>query len=77
MPLLRLLAVLRELLALVEAAPWLLAPEALRRATAANVSRRETAEESELEEERVGTLRSGFGFESEERLGTLTLAPTP
>ena len=62
MPLLRLLAVLRELLALVEVAPWLVAPEALLRATAANVSKRETAEVSELEEERLGTLRSGLGL---------------
>ena len=61
MPLLRLLAVLRELLALVEVAPWLVAPEALLRATAAKVSRRETAEVSELEEDKLGRLLSGLG----------------
>ena len=71
MPLLRLFAVLRELLALVEVAPCPVAPEALRLATAAKVSRRETAEVSELEEEdRLGTC-------SELRLGTLTLVSLP
>ena len=70
MPLLRLLAVLRELLALVEAAPCPVAPEALLLATAAKVSSRETAEVSELEEERPG---GG----SELRLGTLTLVSLP
>ena len=70
MPLLRLFAVLRELLALVEVAPCPVAPEALRLATAAKVSRSETAEVSELEEERLG---GG----SEVRLGTLTLVSLP
>ena len=78
MPLLRLFAVLRELLALVEVAPCPVAPEALRLATAANVSSRETAEVSEFEEEdRLGTLLSGFGAWSELRLGTLTLVSLP
>ena len=71
MPLLRLFAVLRELLALVEVAPCPVAPEALLLATAAKVSSRETAEVSELEEEdRLGTW-------SELRLGTLTLVSLP
>ena len=77
MPLLRLFAVLRELLALVEVAPCPVAPEALLLATAAKVSRSETAEVSELEEERLGTLRSGLGAWSELRLGTLTLVSLP
>ena len=78
MPLLRLFAVLRELLALVEVAPCPVAPEALRLATAANVSSRETAEVSEFEEEdRLGTPLSGFGAWSELRLGTLTLVSLP
>ena len=76
MPLLRLFAVLRELLALVEVAPCPVAPEALRLATAAKVSRRETAEVSELED-RLGTVRSGLGAWSEVRLGTLTLVSLP
>ena len=78
MPLLRLFAVLRELLALVEVAPCPVAPEALRLATAANVSSRETAEVSEFEEEdRLGTPLSGFGAWSVLRLGTLTLVSLP
>ena len=73
MPLLRLFAVLRELLALVEVAPCPVAPEALLLATAAKVSSRETAEVSELEEED----RLGLGTWSELRLGTLTLVSLP
>ena len=73
-PLFRVLAVLRLLLALVEVAP--VVPEALRLATAANVSSRDTAEGSELAA-RLGTLRSlgtpDPGTQFSVRLGTLTL----
>ena len=73
-PLFKVLAVLRLLLALVEVAP--VVPEALRLATAANVSSRDTAEGSELAA-RLGTLRSlgtpDPGTQFSVRLGTLTL----
>ena len=67
------------MLALVLATP--VAPEALRRATAANVSSRDTAEDSALveddEDERLGTLLSEDVWVSSHwsvvRLGTLTL----
>lgn len=78
-PLLRLLAVLRLLLALVELGPpaWPAGPAARRRATAANVSSRDTAEVSEW---RLGTDRSVVGGgvragHSSVRLGTLTICP--
>ena len=63
------------MLALVLATP--VAPEALRRATAANVSSRDTAEDSALveddEDERLGTEVAVSSHCSVVRLGTLTL----
>ena len=73
-PLLRLLAVLRVLLALVLAAEHV-APEARLLATAANVSSSDTAGDSSLVLVRLGTLLSVLGSWSHcsDRLGTLTL----
>ena len=77
MPLLRELAVLRELLALVLVVltpP--LPPEALWRATAAKVSSKDTADDSAFEDERFGAEQRSAGEEESAgslKLGTLKL----